>query len=170
LDLRGDSPEALHARRAMSDYPREACSGIVAADVTLIFQQPDRDGWVFCGCTEFDWRLLRRFGYDACLEISHPLGFVAAINREMLPLVECVYFAKVEYTTRARPFDDTSRRKHAGLIKELKYAYQKEVRALWLPPGPLDTPIQPKLLCVPDARQFCKEFCFDKNLLLHVYS
>ena len=92
------------------------------------------------------------FGYDACIKITNPRGFFTALTNKMthrakwLTLDRCTYRPRIiigDHDTGLEP----------SLIKEERYAYQKEVRAIW---EAHDQDISPFILKAKKARFYCE--------------
>jgi hypothetical protein len=106
-------------------------------DNDLSYVQKIADCYVYCVCEVFDRQVMARFGYDVCVEIMNPTAFFRRVTKELRrlgltshdhePIVRaCVYSPPAAHYTKqvATP---------PYLLKSPRYAYQREVRALWQP-------------------------------------
>lgn len=115
------------------------------------------NAYMFCCSSEFSESMMQKYraepGYDACVRINAPVRFFDEISkvlgREITDWVvgNCVYL-KREFHHTQEP--DTS----PGFVKDPLYAWQKEVRAVWIPKNPENIPAFLDLTCL-GIRQFC---------------
>ena len=93
--------------------------------------------------------------YEACLEICYPRSFFRAISREMKLQFGATYVGRfdVRYGNRVstQAVDDGQ---FAGLLKDPKYSYQREHRALWR--AREGTAIKPEILQVANLGRYCR--------------
>ena len=114
---------------------------------------PDR--FVFSVSDKFDEKLMHEFGYDSCIKINDPKEFFTALTNKMkhmaswMMLDHCIYRSRIiigEHDIGLEP----------SLIKEERYSYQKEVRAIW--EGQRED-IKPFILKAKKARFLCEPYC-----------
>jgi hypothetical protein len=90
--------------------------------------------------------------YDACVQIRDCDKFANAITKEIerpfLGWHGCVYGPKTTKDLTDRTNDHTIR-------KEIKYEYQKEIRAIW---GPVSKETKGQLIKVSNVRIYCKKY------------
>lgn len=122
-------------------------------DLRILLRRNSVNLYLFCMSKVFDHALMKDFGYDSAFRIDEPLQFFheisltlrrLGITRDTVHVRSCVYRPKhVKYT-------DQIYEESPALVKELKYANQQEVRAIWTP---LCKNIEPVLIqCVPAAQ------------------
>jgi hypothetical protein len=90
--------------------------------------------WIYCTSRDFDERAMKRMKRDTCIIINSPEQFYRAVLAELRSrdlirsgsLGPCIYLDRKQHYTRLPPV-------HPALIKDPKYEYQNEARAIWLP-------------------------------------
>lgn len=100
--------------------------------VTLQLPQESPDHYMFCATSEFNEAALSDFGYDSCIRIDDPRRFFMAISHTIRHQASFVGAFHCQYTSRDAPYDEDNGI-HPALIKDPKYASQREVRGLWTP-------------------------------------
>ena len=94
------------------------------------------DLFIFCLASRFSRAVLKQFdGADACVKVSRPTRFFGALTESLnarVP-VEFLGFAPVHYRERSEQWNGIDIGEHPAVIKELEFAPQCEVRALWRP-------------------------------------
>jgi hypothetical protein len=104
----------------------------------LVTKQLDTNYYVYCGAARLLPRLLGDFNADACLVIRDPNAFinrVADAMAEQLP----DWHPAVRYVEYYDPLQVNPAEVSAPFFKHFKYAYQHEVRIVWMPPAPRTT-------------------------------
>lgn len=122
------------------------------------FRQPHMvpDAYIHCMSEAFSADLMKRLAYDACVRIRDPRRFLRCITDHLIreglvirwTVRRCTYVVdrKVHHRESVRPLP--------GFTKEVRYAHDQEVRAVWVPvPGTL--PIGPLHLELPELCETC---------------
>ncbi len=117
---------------------------------------PDR--YVFCMSDDYDSGLIENGGYSACIRIHNPGDFFAALSKEMRRKANWLGWGKCRYRPRLILGDHDDELEPA-LIKEERYSYQKEVRAIWAARQDNQDNIEPFILKVKKARYYCELIC-----------
>jgi hypothetical protein len=118
--------------------------------VRLRLTVPDR--YVFCASREFDGALISKCEYECCIRINNPLGFFGALSRKLkhkatlLGVGVCTYRPRLILGHEDSGFEPS-------LIKEERYKYQNEVRAVW---SANQSDITPVIIKAKKARHFCE--------------
>jgi len=115
--------------------------------------QKSPDCYIYCVTQEFDKDAMTEFGYDCCIRINDPHMFFHELTkclRRIHKLKQSV-IGKCIYTNRRQHYS-LQDNIPPGLIKPPRFAYQKEVRAMWIPQ---DREIQPIFVSCPQATQYC---------------
>lgn len=128
-----------------------------------IRQSVQHDYYVYCTSYDRDIAIQNAFSVDAAVEIFDVEGFFRSVTEQLKALKytsdngflqKCIYEDKQVYIAPQKgkvnynhPVTPVWRQ------KEVKYAYQKEVRALWTPTNPKLVPIA---IEVPDISNFCR--------------
>ena len=89
---------------------------------------PDR--YVFCASYDFDGSLIENGEYDACLKIVNPLAYFSAISQKLKNRATWLGYGRCRYRSRII-LGHQDHGIEPSLIKENRYEYQKEVRAIW---------------------------------------
>ncbi|WP_306392244.1 hypothetical protein [Telluria beijingensis] len=134
------------------------------------------DMYLLCFTRNFDREAMTRFGYDACIEISNPTGFLHSLNEAMLPYAYSGCINTCHYSDRIIQINDNSVPPPQS-IKGREFEHQQEVRLVWDPLplknlwrkdnlpvlkdyefGPSSKPAlnAPIILECPDAAKYCK--------------
>jgi hypothetical protein len=136
------------------------------------------DCYMFCLTSKFDTQVMRRFNYDACLEIRHPKEFFFSLSRAMM---RKSYFGAIrtcQYLDRDCSIETRSRHT-PQVLKPKSYEHQQEVRFVWDPlpsaerimkedsrfnpnmyePGSQlpEHPLKPVFIEQPEAAQYCHQ-------------
>jgi len=123
--------------------------------IGIVLSEIGQNFYVFCMTEEASCIGAREFGYDACVRISEPLEFIDALTKDLAKvrtiLLARPALARCSYGTREER-TGTKERTLPFLSKDAKYAYQKEVRAVWTPKG---LPVEPVVIRNSRARDFC---------------
>lgn len=119
--------------------------------------------YIFSMSESLDPKIAQGCDYDACIVIKDPQLFLATLSERILLvskikkdfiLDRCQYTSRTQLFSRQHMiFPNMAYKSHPALIKDFRYSYQKEIRALWEPIG-ID--IQPRILQCPQAIQYCE--------------
>lgn len=125
--------------------------GIAAVDDTSTFishnsvfdiKQESPDCYLFCltrDCNPEPWR--DKFAYDTCVQVSEPELFFQALTNcvfqkvrieEAAFMADCVYLSRSQNIRKLQHLNG-SESIPPMLIKDPSFAYQQEVRAIWIP-------------------------------------
>lgn len=110
------------------------------------------DQYVFCASHELDGALIRNGEYECCVKISNPLGFFGALTQKLkhkatwLGIGMCIYRPRLILGHEDIGLEPS-------LIKEERYAHQKEVRGIW---EACSEEISPIIIKAKKARHFCE--------------
>lgn len=121
----------------LSDEERAAYSRAVRSAV---------DYYVFCLAGDWEVRLFDDFEADAALVITDPRRFARELGdaaARVLPNwpYDCRFVTYIDPVQRLDGFNDDRQQDFAPFFcKHLRYWYQKEVRAAWVPPDPKAPP------------------------------
>jgi len=151
VDLDGDAPEAKFLRTFIDVPPRSNVKLQLHPDTQLVYVDDSPDAYIFCTTSEFSPEVMKEFG-GACFEIIHPEKFFDAVSRVIRHHGKLRFNQPIRYRDR-ETFWLKPHNVNPALIKDLRYAYQKEVRALW---KPKIKSIQPLFVDVPDAVKYCR--------------
>lgn len=92
------------------------------------------NGYIWCASNSLDAYMFAEFSADACVVIHQPDSFVERLNTAVQKLLPRWYFHHnpIMYFDPSEPIS-TNEYKDAFMTKEIRYAYQKEYRYLWVP-------------------------------------
>ncbi|MGB4065117.1 MAG: hypothetical protein WBK19_14930 [Azonexus sp.] len=119
------------------------------------------DSYLFCMTEVFDKEVMRRFGYDACLEITDPSRFFVQLSKAMRPFANFGSMERCQYGTRYGLYEHHTELR-PQILKPEALQHQREVRILWDPKisqsqQPLGTPnLFPIFVCRPKAAMFLR--------------
>ncbi len=136
IDLLSDSAPAIFARKILKGWDRfPAGSQIIismeqGSRLHLTAESPDL--YIFCASTEYSLAMMREFRCDACLRIERPQEFFEGLSEAFLEYGTFEIGAEILYGPRERRFESQVDL-HPALLKDERYAYQCEFRAVWLP-------------------------------------
>jgi hypothetical protein len=125
---------------------------MTGAHLTLI--QQSEDVYAYCFSAVADRDAMRRMGYNACVAVLDPLGFLSVLTAHLThhgiatePVIvhSCKYFGRLHKHQRPGNI-------HPAFIKDPRHSYQREVRALWRAAG--DGPTA-RLVEVPELATLC---------------
>jgi len=137
--------------KRLVSYPDNATVTFWDCDFQLTQKSPDC--YIYCVAEEFNKDAMAEFGYDCCIKINDPHMFFYELTRciHLRHKIKQVVLGKCIYTERRQHYS-LQNNIHPSLIKPPRFAYQKEVRAMWIPQ---DRKIQPIFVSCPQAMQFC---------------
>jgi hypothetical protein len=104
--------------------------------------QSAMDYYIFCLAGGYELRLFDDFEADACLAITDPERFALSLGKAFADQLPGWHYGCqfVRYIDKVQPIADRADFQHEAFApffcKDFRYAYQKEVRAAWLPPDP----------------------------------
>jgi hypothetical protein len=151
LDLATNTAEAVYVKKRLC--PDEQSVGWkFSGNVTFVYYDSAPDAYVYCLTSKYSPAVMKKFKYDACMEILDLDAFLASISRKIADCGIYVYGGKVLYMNRRTPFTEPLRM-HPSIIKDPKYSYQKEWRSIW---RPSEQSISPFLTHVPEAIRYCR--------------
>jgi hypothetical protein len=110
--------------------------------------------YVYCMSAVYDYRLFDDFGYDSCLIINNPREFIKRLIAEFKKVLPDWNGFAVP-VTYYDPFNTTVDELNVFFCKHFRFAYQKEVRIMWLPPTPM-TSLNPIDLQVGSLKDCCE--------------
>lgn len=160
------SPEDIANHPVLSSFIRaEPGATINISNVQFRLQEISSDYYVYSMSEAYDPDIAKNLDCDACIIIKQPLLFLSSIDKclrgiaklknEFL-LERCQYASRTQlFSGQHRIFPNIAHQSHPALIKENKYYYQREIRAIW---EPIDTGIQPMILTCPDIAEYCEPF------------
>ena len=97
---------------------------------------------------------------DSCYEIFDILGFIRAVSKKIAWSAKFDNCASVDYLPEKIDYRTPQAYIHPALGKQAdKYQWQYEHRMLWSARQP-SPPLQPWIIHVPQARQFCRPLAF----------
>lgn len=121
------------------------------------FIQKTRENFYVFSCSKtYNREIMKKLGYDSCIQISEPNIFFREITNTMqdLNLTEGDFFSgECNYQAPRKEHYKKPSNIHPAIIKPERYAYQQEVRVIWIPPTPL---IEPKKITTEEARKYIK--------------
>ncbi|MEZ8470771.1 hypothetical protein AB6D20_007280 [Vibrio splendidus] len=120
--------------------------------VTLERPQNSPDFYIYCTTYEFDESAMRDFGYDTCIEIEQPEKFFKCISKSLKHKANYQGSHRCKYQPRRLPHNLDSG-VHPSLVKEVEYAYQKEVRSIWVP---TKQNIEPIIIKAKNIQKYCR--------------
>jgi hypothetical protein len=153
IDLATSSPEAEFFRTyILRPDQRHLKTKIVMADgARLVAHSNAPDLYIYCMTSEYNETVMKEFGCNACLEISRPTEFFAAISHTIRHKGRFDGFGPIQYMDKTTNYLKPHR-VHPAAMKDNEYAYQKEWRAIWIP---AKQPCQPLFVDVPRAIRHC---------------
>lgn len=156
VDLATSTPEAEFFRQhVLRPDQRDAKVKIILEDgARLIAHSNSPDRYIYCMTSEYDEKVMRQFGCDACLEITRPQEFFETISRKMRHKGKFEGAGAIQYMNKQTHYL-RPHRVHPAIMKDTAYEYQKEWRALWVPFTP---PRQALFIDVPRAIRHCRPY------------
>lgn len=118
----------------------------------IIVEENSPDYYMYCLTKEFDDQVMKEFQCDSCIEITNVDMFVSCLKRcmrhkgDFVGSFDCVYTEKVVPPGKKPDC-------HPAVVKEPRYANQKDVRLLWEPINKNPMPIIPNCRRLP---RYCR--------------
>jgi hypothetical protein len=153
IHMDGSTPEAQFLANGFEGV-KFGTGGTISAlgpGAGIFVQQQSPDFYIFCAANEFNEDQMNKFG-GSCFEISAPKTFIRTISREIRDRATFVQMGQVVYKDRNTTWD-RPHNVHESMMKGLKYAEQKEVRAIWA--GTAD-PLIDLYIEAPDLIKYCR--------------
>ena len=101
------------------------------------------DFYLYCVTSEVCPKAMAEFECDTVIKISEPVKFFSGLADGLLQKVKIsdnFYIVPCIYRDRANNYSENDRT-HPATIKDHRYDYQKEVRAIWEPTGGIVEPL-----------------------------
>ncbi len=99
---------------------------------TFAKSESSEDLFVLCFSKTRNDKDMNDIGYDACFEITNPNAFLCKISAALNTLAEYKGLHSVSYGDRTIHYTQ-SPKSHPALLKEARFEYQNEARAIWIP-------------------------------------
>jgi hypothetical protein len=158
FDLNDDTPEAAHYRQLIRGAPGVTVKINLSPGSNGILHHQADNRFLFCYASEFDEAAMHQMGYDACIEITRParfFGFLTAGLRTCLGMSSHTLafegMCPIRYCGRDTNYLETV---VPHLIKEERYAHQREWRAVWGSTDPIRVPSL--FIASPQAAALCR--------------
>lgn len=119
----------------------------------LITRSTSQNLYIYCMSSEYNEHVMKEFKCDSCLEIINPEYFFAAISKRIRHKASFDGYVEVSYLNK-RAHYTKPHSLHPAIMKDPKYEYQKEWRAIW---SPIKTAREPLLIDVPKAIKYSRE-------------
>lgn len=148
-----DTPPALLEKLGISV---DDTSVFRAEQSVFRHREENPDCYLFClalDCNLEPW--LEKFGYDTIVEIMEAEPFFQALTHCIFitgRIEPRAFMARCAYTTRSQYYKEDQGIPPA-LIKDPSFAYQQEVRAIWIP---AQQPVEPFFIECPQAVTSCR--------------
>lgn len=101
-----------------------------------------QDQYAYCLTEEYSEDAMNQFGYDSCVRIDDVRGFLSCLSQDLEKHAKPVALMRCQYRSRGFEYHEAE-----GIVpvavKGLKYAYQKEIRALWSSVAPWSADYHP---------------------------
>lgn len=156
IDLASNSPEAEYFRKYVlrPDQQDSKVKIILEDGARLVAHSNSQDLYIYCVTSEYSSSVMKEFGCDACLEIVRPTEFFQAISRKIRHKAKFNGLGEIEYMDKTAHYTQPHTI-HPAAMKDEKYEYQKEWRAIWVPEK---APRQPLFINVPRAIRHCRPY------------
>ena len=132
VDLSKPSPEAEYFRRHVLRPDQQHINNvkIVLEDgAKLISHSHSPDLYIYCMSSEYDERIMKEFGCDACVEITNVEAFLKVVSRKIRHKAKFDGLGQIQYKDKHTHYLKPHRI-HPAVMKDPSYEYQKEWRAL----------------------------------------
>jgi hypothetical protein len=141
----GENPSALREQN------------ITILDSTLQTQIDHPDCFVLCAATTASRDLMKRLGYDSCVEITDWDAFCKELTPALTQIapshIKTIGVGSVVYEDRSHIFDGTMGT-HPAFVKIPEFGWQNEIRSIWIPHDTL--PITPTRVICHRALKYCR--------------
>lgn len=117
----------------------------------FILSEESPNFYIYSLAEECSPALMKELGYEACVRIADTDGFFSALNKCFRHYFRSGALHRCVYIPRQVPHNE-QHEIHPALIKDPRYADQKEYRFIWEPKG---TNIRPVMLKCRKLSQWC---------------
>lgn len=159
-----DSPEEVMAHPFLSHLIHASPGAKVNIhNASVTSKEESRDLYIYSMTESLLPEAAREMGYDSCILIRHPTAFLSSIDNALRLVADlqdgfhvqgCVYVSRTQlYSLEHGVMPALQHQAHPAVIKDTRYSYQREVRAIWEPKNPS---IQPIILKCPQAIEYCE--------------
>lgn len=139
------------------DFAKRWIDALGCKIVNGTFTQKTRKNFYVFSCSKtYNPEIMKKLGYDSCVQIFEPNKFFKEITNimQVLNLTESDFFGgECNYQTPRKEHYKKTSNVHAAIIKPDRYAYQQEVRVIWIPTM---SHIEPKKITSEEARKYIK--------------
>lgn len=154
-----ESPEPSLAKQVLRIGPGRH---IQFHGVRFEHRQLSPDYYVLCFSGEFSEEAMRKMNpaYDACVRIDNPRAFLHAVTAELHRFrisSKLVGAQWCVYRDREIHVSEEAAKVPVALIKDSRYAYQREVRAVW-EPRRREVPLMARNVYSLAAARFCSPY------------
>lgn len=110
--------------------------------------------YLYCFTSKYDYKMMKKFDCNACIEIIDPDLFFQAISKAIRHQGAYIGYHKVAYKNRETDYLNPHKI-HPVLQKDVEYSNQYEMRAIW---QPKKEPKEELFIEVPEAIKYCREY------------
>lgn len=118
------------------------------------------DCYIYCTTSNFDEAVMKRFGYEACVEIKNVKRFFTFLTKGMERYAKFAIIADCVYDNLWGPIESHNEH-NAIVLKPKSLKHQREVRFAWQANGPVQIDprmgLSPKFIYRPDAARCCTQ-------------
>ena len=124
----------------LQNIPEFAKNWIQGAGISVInctFAQKNNENFYVFSCSkEHNPKIMKKLGYDSCIKIINPNEFFREITASLqsMNLTSHNFFGgECNYEIARKEHHQNISGIHPAIVKPQRYAYQQEVRVIWIP-------------------------------------
>lgn len=166
-----DSATQVLAHPFLSNFIRVSPGAeVIIHDALFITQEESKDLYIYSMTESLIPATAQEFGYDSCLVIKQPMSFFSCIDAALrlvtsvengFRVEKCIYVPRTQFHILEHGIAPAAgHQAHPAFIKDIRYAYQREVRAIW---EPTEAIIRPIILRCPQATKHCELYEMEKT-------
>jgi hypothetical protein len=154
VDFDTSQPETLES---VPDFAKNMIEGPGFKITNGTFIQKTRENFYVFSCSKvYDHEIMKRLDCDTCVQIVDPNKFFREVTTAMQSnnfTSDNFRSGECDYTTERIEHHEKISKIHAAIIKPARYAYQQEVRVIWIPK---DAQIKPEKITSKAAAEYIK--------------
>ena len=126
-------------------------------------REESKDLYIYSMTDSFVPEAAQSLRYDSCILIQHPSKFLSCLDKALRQVADlqhdfhverCVYVSRAQlHSLEHGVVPALKHQAHPAVIKDTRYSYQREVRAIW---EPRDSAGRPIILKCPQAIEYCE--------------
>lgn len=153
--------------RVSKDHIGRGHGNVFMEECAVIEHRSLPEYYVWCSSLRLGTEMIRRRdGYDACIQVFDPQGFITELDntlRSAVPHCRTLYHGSVQYGTPIYTISGPNPASQHVLVKPNTLRWQREYRTAWYSGKTFDKPM---ILTSPELRKYCRIMLWEQVLAM----